>query len=92
MIREGIDGEEEEPSSRKKSVVQEGGETMLLAAPTSRKWSLIPSRRRPTKVVFFGGENRVPFMALYQVLHVYVLIRNSGLPLIWSHLGPIKVS
>ncbi len=52
---------------RRLCYVQENG-NVLLEAP--RRGSAIANlfrRRRTTKVVPFGGDNRVPFMALYQV-------------------------
>ncbi len=76
MMKTGIDGEENEQDfqaqsrEQKKSTLQADG-TLLLTAP--RRESAVTKffkkrRNTTTKVVLFGGDNRVPFMALYQVL------------------------
>ena len=66
------DGDEETDFSvmsmkPRRSTVQADG-SLLLSAP--RKGSAVANlfkKKKTTKVVLFGGDNRVPFMALYQV-------------------------
>ncbi len=73
MMSAGSQDGEDEPdfsvvtTKQQKSMVQADG-TLLLTEP--RRGSALTNlfkRKRITKVVLFGGDNRVPFMALYQV-------------------------
>ena len=72
MMKSHPDTEEDEPdvsviSTRRDSSVQADGSLVLTAPRRGSAISNLFKKRRTTKVVLFGGDNRVPFMALYQV-------------------------
>ena len=69
----GVEGGEDEPDfsvmsmRQRKSTVQADGSVLLTAPRRGSAIANLFKRKRTTKVVLFGGDNRVPFMALYQV-------------------------
>ena len=73
MMRTRVDSEEDEPdvsvidTQRRSSSLQADGSLVLTNIRRGSAIGNLFKRRRSTKVVLFGGDKRVPFMALYQV-------------------------
>ena len=71
-FKTGIENQDDEPDftvltvKRRICNVQEDG-NVFLRAPRGTGFANLLKRRKTMKLVLFGGENRVPFTALYQV-------------------------
>ncbi len=80
MMKTITQGEEDEPDfsvmnmKQDESIVVQADGSVLLPAQKGGAVANFFRRKRTTKVELFGGDNRVPFVALYQVNTVMLLL------------------